>query len=124
MRTVLQPITVTIDGRATPSETTLAHTAPHIVALTTALPDIPLTVISTFIGAPDVDTTIVDLELGMRPDATTQSRVVPRDEVPVTHAYDRCLLEHAAVVQAALAKATSVLATVDISKIALANARA
>ncbi len=118
--TVLAPIVVSLDAQKTTSETTLRDGGPYVVVLTTALPDIPLTVVTTFVGARDVDTTIVDLTLGMRPHARTEPRTVPRDDVPVTHAHDRCLLEHAATVRSAVAHVTGGHATVDVSDAALA----
>ena len=122
MRTVLDPITVTIDGTPTPSETTLAQAGAYVVVLATALPEIPLTVTSTFIGAQDVDTTIVDLTLGLRPHAHTETRTVARDHVPVTHAHDRCLLEHAATVRTAVAHTTQAHVSIDVPDTALQSA--
>ena len=119
MLTVLEPIRVQLDGRATPSETTLRQTAPHVVVLTTALPDVPLTVVTTYVGADDVDTTAVDLVLARRPTAERDTRTMPRDAIPVTHARDRCLLDHLGQVHAALERVQPLAVTIDIADQAL-----
>ncbi len=87
---------------------------PYVVVLTTALPDVPLTVTTTYIGADGVDTTAVDLILSRRPLADRATRSLPRDDVPVTHAHDRSLLDHLAQVHSALADHDQRTAKVDV----------
>ena len=118
MVTVLEPIQVQLDGRVTRSETTLRETAPHVV-LTTTLPDVPLTVVTVYIGADDVATTAVHLVLARRPQARTSTRTLPRDEVPVTHARDRCLLDHLAETRSALSSLGAEAPTIEVDDAAV-----
>jgi len=119
MRDVVPGIELTTDGARVASETTRAAVGPHVLVLTTTVPTAALTVITTYTGADDVDTRVTDLALARRPRATAGTRLVPRAELPVTHARDRCLLDHLAQVRTALAELCDLSARVDVRDAAL-----
>lgn len=102
---MLQPIRIEVGGRPTASETTLRFGGAYVAVLTTVLPDVPLTVVTVYVGADDVDSTAVELVLGRRPSATRRTREFAREELPATRAHARCRLDHLAQVRAALAVA-------------------
>ena len=74
-------------------------------------------------GADDVDTIVVDVTLARRPSARREVRAVGRDALPVTHARDRCLLDHLARVREVIEEATGSSATLEVADAALAAAR-
>ena len=119
----LGPIDLRVDGRPAPSATTMRTESPHVIVLTTALTELGLTVLSTYVGADDVETTVVDVTLGRRPSAGREVRSVGRDALPVTHARERCLLDHLARVREAVEEATGSSATLDVADETLAAAR-
>lgn len=94
----LDGITVSIDGRRTLSETIAATLAPHVLVLTTTLPDRATTLTSTYVGHPSTATHATHLELGPGIEQL-HTRDHDHDSIPVTHALDRCLLDHAFMLQ-------------------------
>jgi hypothetical protein len=123
MPAVLAPITIAIDAEPTPSETTMRPAGPHVVKLTTALPELPLTVTTAYVGADDVPTTAITFTLGRRPAAQRTIRTLAHDEVPVTHALDRCVLDHLTQVRPALDALTERTATIEADDAVLDTAR-
>ncbi|HEX8086566.1 MAG TPA: hypothetical protein VF529_19925 [Solirubrobacteraceae bacterium] len=104
------------------SETTIRTAGPNTVVLATALPERGVTISTTYVGADDVGTVAVDLVLAPRPEASNRARQVERDEVPVTHARDRCLLDHAHQLVIALRELDGIDYKVDVSDPALEQA--
>lgn len=94
----LHGITVSIDGRRTLSETIAAPLAPHVLVLTTTLPDRATTLTSTYVGHPATETRATHLELAPGREQL-HTRDHDHDSIPVTHALDRCLLDHAFMLQ-------------------------
>jgi hypothetical protein len=78
---------------------------------------------STYIGADGIGTTAVDVVLGTALPSSSTTRTLHRDDVPVTHARERCLLEHLAQLRAALEQDAGATATIDVPDVALAAAR-
>ncbi len=95
---------------------------PHVVVISTSVPEVPLTVTTTFVGADDVATSIIDLRLGVRPTAKNSIDLVARETLPVTHAREQCLLDHARRLLEALNAENADLWTVDVSDAALEQA--
>lgn len=123
MVVALGPIDLRLDGRPAPSATSMRAESPHVVVLTTALTELGLTVLSTYVGADDVDTTVVHVALGRRPSARRDVRNIARDALPVTHAREQCLLDHLAHVREVVEEATGSSTTLDIAEAALGAAR-
>lgn len=109
----LPGITIRLHGQPVRSETIGALAAvPHVVVLSTTLADDGITLISSYTGHPQLRTHITHLILTPARRYVTQTQL-PHDEVPVTHARERCLLEHATALQDATA------AHVDLADAAL-----
>jgi len=108
-------ITLRIAGEPATSETILTAIAPHVLVLTTTLPDHAVTVTSTYTGHPATGTHATHLELAPGLERL-HTRDHDHDSVPVTHARERCLLDHAAVLHEFTA------AHVDVDDVALAHA--
>lgn len=95
---VLPGITITLDSRDLRSETIASAVAPYVVVLTTTLADLAVTVASSYVGHTGVPTHVTHLNLTPERRWVAQAQLA-HDEVPVTHARERCLLEHATAVQ-------------------------
>jgi hypothetical protein len=95
MRKALREVTLRRATTVVDSATTMSLPHPHVVVISTSVPDAPLTVTTTFVGADDVATSIIDLRLGVRPTAKNSVDLVARETLPVTHAREQCLLDHA-----------------------------
>jgi hypothetical protein len=119
VRSVIDHITVTLDGKTVPAETTLADVGAHVAVVSTALPGLGLTVTNTYVGADDTDTIVVDLVLAPRPDGRARTETLPRDGLPVTHARERCLLDHVARVRDAISERHTAVPAIDIGDAAL-----
>jgi hypothetical protein len=122
VQTEVGPVTLRRAGEVVDSETTLAAVGPHVVVVTTVLPDRGEQFTTTYVGAEDAATVAVDLRLGARPEATSAVRELPRELVPTTHARLHCLLDHARQVMNALWRAERVRWTVEVSDPALESA--
>ena len=121
MRTVVEPITVTRSGRAIDTETTASAVGPYVVVVSTAVPGLGVQVTTTYVGADDAETIAVGLVLGPRPAASNEPRSIPRESVPVTHAREQCLLDHARQLMNALRSHDREHYGVDVSDDALAR---
>jgi hypothetical protein len=106
------------------SETTMGALGPWVVVVVTAIPILPLTLLSTFIGADDIDTSAVHVCLAERPNASREHRSIPRRDLPVTHARELCLLDHADRLLAHLKSTGRTDARVDVTDEAIAAAQA
>ncbi len=111
----LNGITLRIAGEPAASETILTAIAPHVLVLTTTLPDHAVTLTSTYTGHPATGTHATHLELA-RGLERLHTRDHDHDSLPVTHARERCLLDHAAALQEFTA------AHVDVDNVALQHA--
>lgn len=60
----------------------------------------------------------VDLVLGPRPVAENLARGLERSAVPVTHAHDRCVLDHLALVRERLSELAGGRVTLDLGELA------
>lgn len=100
--TTLPGIAITIDGALARSETTVAVAAANVVVLTTALAEHAVTVTSSYVGHQAVATHVTHLILTPQRSYVASAQH-PHAEVPVTHARERCVLEHATVLQDATA---------------------
>ncbi len=103
------------------SETTVGAFGPNVLVLSTSLTALGVTVTTTYVGAEDTDTVAIDLALCPKPAAMAVTRTMPRREVRVTHARDRCLLEHLQRVQTAIELCTGRRAQVETGDDALAR---
>jgi hypothetical protein len=116
------PVTIRRSGEVVVSETTLAAIGPHVVVVTTALPDLGTQITTTYVGADDADTIAIDLCLPGTRRATVAPRTIRRESVPVTHARRQCLLDHARHVMNQLRVHDRAVWTVDVSDAALDGA--
>lgn len=115
-------VSVSIDGLLVRAETTIGAVGATVVAVSTVLADMGVQHSTTYVGARGASTTAVTLLQG--PGGTIAgTREFDGQELPVTHARDLLLLDHAAELQAALAERTGALVTIDVSPAALAAAR-
>ncbi|HEX8121267.1 MAG TPA: hypothetical protein VF549_08380 [Solirubrobacteraceae bacterium] len=123
MQTVVGAVVIRRDGAAVESETTVSVVDPHVVVFTTAVPQLALLVKTTYVGADDVPTIATDLVLGVRPAASSRTRKISRESIPVTHAREQCLLDHARCVMETL-QSGDLRSTVDVSDESVAQAAA
>jgi hypothetical protein len=114
MATTLPALTITVDGRPSPAQTSGAGVADAAV-LTTAVPHIALTLTSVYLAGALAAHLI---RAPGRPPRLDVDDVDP-DELPVTHARERCLLNHAAALQRAAAQLTAREVTIDVPDSAL-----
>jgi hypothetical protein len=117
MATTLPALTITVDGQPSPAQTSGAGVADAAV-LTTAVPHIALTLTSVYLAGALAAHLI---RAPGRPPRLDVDDVDP-DELPVTHARQRCLLNHAATLQRAAAQLTAREVTIDVPDSALAVA--
>jgi hypothetical protein len=114
MATTLPALTITLDGQPSPAQTSGAGVADAAV-LTTAVPHIALTLTSVYLAGALAAHLI---RAPGRPPRLDVDDVDP-DELPVTHARQRCLLNHAAALQRAAAQLTAREVTIDVPDSAL-----
>lgn len=110
--TAVDGITLSIGAEPVPSETILTAIAPHALVLTTTLPDHGMTLTSTYTGHPATGTHATHLELAPGLERL-HTRDHDHDSLPLTHARERCLLDHAATLHEFTA------AHVDVADVAL-----
>lgn len=95
----LPAITIRLHDEPVRSETlAVLAAAPNVVVITTTLADQAVTVTSSYLGHDDVRTHVIHLILTPERRYVSQTQMA-HDELPVTHARERCLLEHATVLQ-------------------------
>jgi hypothetical protein len=121
VQVVLHDVIVRLDDEATPSETTVSTAGPWAITLITVVPEFGLRFISSYVGGETIPTSAVHA-LTYRAGGRLEQREHVRDELPVTHARDRCLLDHALELQAALVEHTGARVAVDVPATALALA--
>ena len=88
-----------VDGGRARSETLQASLSPYVLAIGTTLPDLGVSLYSTYHGHPGAPT--VAVHLARAPQRRPQTEVTERDEqfMPVVFARARCLHDHAMQVQ-------------------------
>jgi len=92
------------------------------VVFSSTVPDLGVSLHTVYGGAEGADTAITQLTL-TRHGARQQLQQVPRDAIPVTHARDRCLLDHLHRLRDALqAEAPDAVVAIDAGEPALAAA--
>ncbi len=86
---------IDIDGEHVRSETLQASLSPYVLAIGTTLPDLGLSLYSTYHGHPGAKT--VAVHLARAPRRSPETEVTERDEqfMPVVFARARCLHDHA-----------------------------
>jgi hypothetical protein len=89
------PVQITLDGQPIASRTRLIELGGYHVALSTVLlsPALAIEVHSSYLGAPGADTRATHLTITP---GHTGTFVVSHDpaQLPVTHARERCVLDH------------------------------
>lgn len=86
---------IDVDGERVRSETLQASLSPYVLAIGTTLPDVGVSVYSTYHGHPGAQT--VAVHLARAPRRRPETDVTERDEhfMPVVFARTRCLHDHA-----------------------------
>jgi hypothetical protein len=87
-------VRISVNGRPVASETTATPAGPSVLVLITTLGELGVTITSTYIGHESTDTLAAHL-LVSRERRTLEQVERSRDALPVTHARERCLLDHA-----------------------------
>jgi hypothetical protein len=117
----VEGVRISVDGRLLASETTATAAGPSVLVLITAFGELGVTITSTYIGHEGIDTLAAHLVI--TPESHSLEQVAhSRDALPVTHARERSLLDHAQRVQDALVVRTHGTVAVDIAPGALARA--
>lgn len=116
------PVSVSVDGVAASAETTIAAIGATVVVISTALADLAAQHTTTYVGARGTPTTAVTLLQGPE-GPRSRTRAVEDALLPVTHARDRLLLDHAAELQVALQERTGSLVAIDVAPAALEAAQ-
>ena len=117
----IEGVRISVDGRPVASETTATAAGPSVLVLITAFGELGVTITSTYIGHEGTETLAAHLVVS-RGRRVLEQVEHSRDGLPVTHARERCLLDHAQQVQDALVVETSGTITIDIAPGALARA--
>lgn len=113
---------MSVDGVDARAETTIDAVAATVVVISTALAELAEQHTTTYVGARGTATAAVTLLQG--PDGPrSRTRAVEDTVLPVTHARDRLLLDHAAELQAALEERTGGAVSIDVAPAALEAAQ-
>jgi hypothetical protein len=116
---VVDDVRVRLDGEAAWSETTVSTAGPWALTLITVMPDLGVRLISSYLGGEHVATGATHV-LTHPGEGELVQREHRRDALPVTHARERCLLDHGAELQRALVAVTGMHVAVDVPAAALA----
>jgi hypothetical protein len=111
----IEGVRINVNDRAVASETTVTAAGPSVLALITALGELGVTLTSTYVGHAQTETLATHLVVTRERQELEQVEH-SRDALPVTHARERCLLDHAARVQQTVSEATGGAVTVDIPR--------
>ena len=106
---------LTHDGQSAASSTRELAAGPYTVVIATAIPELALRLHSTYIGSESSDSIVVHLELGASKDRPLAERRYPHGDLPVVHARQRCLLEHAAHLQQLVTDLTGARVAIDVA---------
>jgi hypothetical protein len=110
---------VRLDGEAAWSETTVTAAGPWALALITVVPELGVRFISSYVGGEGIATGTTHA-LTRPGGGEVIQREHLREALPVTHARDRCLLDHGAELQRALVELTGAPVAVDVPVMVLA----
>ena len=102
------------------SATTLTRAGPYTVVLASVVSPLGAELHSIYLGHPAVETRVVHLELGRNGRARTAAADHAREELPVTYALERLLLDHAARLRDLVTELAGGTAAVDVSDEAVA----
>ena len=92
-------LTIYVDERPVRTGTVIdAAGGDSVLTITTTLVEQRLTLLSAYHGARNLPTLVIE-QVRRYGRVTRTQHDTPRDELPVTHARDRCLLHHAAQLQ-------------------------
>ena len=123
-RTLLSAIDIAIDDVAQASETTIGAVGAYAVILTTALPELGITLTSSYLAAMIGDIAASHLTSVPGGPPIIDQHVLPGDQPGQTHA-QTCLLDHVAELRDTLDafSAAAALVTADIADVALQQAQ-
>ena len=113
MRVPVPGITIRLGHVPMPSETVAGAAGDCVLVIATTVSELGTRIQSVYVGHEGVDTAVTRL------DVTPYERVLeqdtrPRDSLPVTHARDRCLVDHLQHVREALDRQVDATAAVDV----------
>ena len=103
-----------------PSATTVTRPGPYTVVLASVVASVGAELHSVYVGHPAVETRVLHLELGRDGRARIDATDHPPEELPVTYALERLLLDHAGRLRDLVAELAGGTAVVDVSDEALA----
>ena len=102
------------------STTTLTRAGPYTVVLASVVASVGAELHSVYLGHPAVETRVVHLKLGRDGGARIDAADHAREELPVTYALERLLLDHAMRLRDLVAELGGGSASVDVTDEALA----
>jgi hypothetical protein len=121
VQVVLHDVMVRLDGEVAWSETTVTSAGPWALTLITVVPELGVRFISAYVGGERIATGATHALTHPGGGELAQREHV-REALPVTHARERCLLDHGAELQRALVATTGMHVAVDVPAVAVALA--
>ena len=112
---------VRLEGEAAWSETTVTSAGPWALTLITVVPELGVRLISAYVGGERIATGATHA-LTHPGGGELIQREHTREALAVTHARERCLLDHGAELQRALVTTTGMHVSVDVPAVAAALA--
>jgi hypothetical protein len=97
-RTAIE-LPIDVEGQRVRSETLQASLSPYVLAIGTTLPELGISLYSTYHGHPGAATVAVHLARAPREDPRTEVREHDEHSTPVVFARARCLHDHALALQ-------------------------
>ena len=119
VQVVVDDVMVRLDGEVTWSETTVTTAGPWAMTLITVVPELGVRFISSYVSGEGIATGATHA-LTHPGGGELAQREHSREALPVTHARERCLLDHTAELQHALVDTTGTHVAVDVPAAALA----
>ena len=113
VQVVVSDVIVRLDGEVAWSETTVTTAGPWAMTLITVVPELGFRFISSYVGGERSATGATHV-LTHPGEGEVGQREHSRDALPVTHARERCLLDHAAELQRAVVAASGMHVAVDV----------
>jgi hypothetical protein len=121
VQVALDDVTVCLDGEAARGETTVSLAGPWVLTLITVVTELGVRLISSYVGGQRIATGATHA-LTQPGGGELVQREHAREALPVTHARERCLLDHAAELQRMLMATTVMHVAVDVPAAAAALA--
>jgi hypothetical protein len=121
VQVVVDDVMVRLDGEAAWSETTVTSAGPWALTLITVVPELGVRFISAYVGGERSATGATHV-LTHPGGGELAQREHMREALPVTHARERCLLDHGAELQRALVARMGMHVAVDVPAAAVALA--